>query len=282
MAENERDVGQQAAQAKAVTKEEGLLDQIIQEGHMARDETQKEWAKDLIGEFVKQVMQGAMVVSKDTELMINARIAQLDRLISQQLNEVMHHPDFQKLEASWRGLHYLVDQSETGEMMRIRVMNVSKKDLLKDMEKASEFDQSNLFKKIYEEEYGMFGGAAYGAFIGDYEIGNTPQDMALLEKIAGVAAAAHAPFISAAASRLFNLESFTDLGSPRDLAKVFQSVEYAKWKSFRNSEDSRYVALTLPHTPTDRPMNRWKASIMRKMWMEQTTANTSGVTQLMH
>ena len=248
MAEKERDVGQQAAQGKAVTKEEGLLDQIIQEGHMVRDETQKEWAKDLIGEFVKQVMQGAMVVSKDTELMINARIAQLDRLISQQLNEVMHHPDFQKLEASWRGLHYLVDQSETGEMMRIRVMNVSKKDLLKDMEKASEFDQSNLCKKIYEEEYGMFGGAAYGAFIGDYEFGNNPQDMALLEKVAGVAAAAHAPFISAAASSLFNLESFTDLGSPRDLAKVFQSVEYAKWKSFRNSEDSRYVALTLPHT----------------------------------
>ena len=120
----------------------------------------KTYAKDLIGEFVKQIMQGAMVVSKDTELMINARIAQLDRLISQQLNEVMHHPDFQKLEASWRGLHYLVHQSETGEMMKIKVMNVSKKDLLKDMEKATEFDQSTLFKKIYEEEFGMFGGAA--------------------------------------------------------------------------------------------------------------------------
>jgi type VI secretion system protein ImpC len=247
MSEKERGERQETAQAQTVAKENGLLETIISEGRLARGETQKEYARDLIGEFVKQVMQGAMVVSKDTELMINARIAQLDRLISQQLNEVVHHPDFQKLEASWRGLQYLVDQSETGEMMKIRVMNVSKKDLLKDMEKASEFDQSSLFKKIYEEEYGMFGGNAYGAFIGDYEFGNNPQDMALLEKVAGVAAAAHAPFISAASSSIFNLDSFTDLGTPRDLAKVFQSVEYAKWKSFRNSEDSRYVALAVPH-----------------------------------
>jgi type VI secretion system protein ImpC len=247
MAEKEREERRPAAQAQMITKEDGLLDRIISEGRLARDETQKEIAKDLIGEFVKQVMQGAMVVSKDTELMINARIAQIDRLISQQLNEVMHHPDLQKLEASWRGLHYLVHQSETGEMMKIRVMNVSKKELLKDMEKASEFDQSTLFKKIYEEEYGMFGGSAYGAFLGDYEFGNSPQDMALLENVAGVAAAAHAPFVSAASSSIFNLDSFTELGTPRDLAKVFQSVEYAKWKSFRNSEDSRYVALALPH-----------------------------------
>ena len=247
MAEKEKGGERQAAQAGTVSKEEGLLDRIVSEGRMARDESQKEYARDLIGEFVKQVMQGAMVVSKDTELMINARIAQLDRLISQQLNEVMHNPEFQKLEASWRGLHYLVHQSETGDMLKVRVMNVSKKDLLKDMEKASEFDQSTLFKKIYEEEFGMFGGAAYGAFVGDYEFGNNPQDMALLEKIAGVAAAAHAPFISAASSALFNLDGFTELGTPRDLAKIFQSVDYAKWKSVRASEDSRYVALALPH-----------------------------------
>lgn len=244
MAEREKEERQTA---QATTKEEGLLDKIISEGRLARDETQKEYARDLVGEFVKQVMQGAMVVSKDTELMINARIAQLDRLISQQLNEVIHHPDFQKLEASWRGLQYLVNQSETGEMVKIRVMNVSKKDLLKDMEKASEFDQSTLFKKIYEEEYGMFGGSAYGAFVGDYEFGNNPQDMSLLEKIAGVAAAAHAPFISGASSSMFNLDTFTELGTPRDLAKVFQTADYAKWKSFRNAEDSRYVALALPH-----------------------------------
>jgi type VI secretion system protein ImpC len=224
-----------------------LLDQIVQEGRMARDESQKGWARDVLGEFAKQIMEGTVVVSKDTELMINARIAQIDRLISQQLNEVLHHPDFQKLEASWRGLNYLVQQSETSEMMKLRVMNVSKKDLLKDMEKASEFDQSTLFKKIYEDEFGMFGGSAFGAIVGDYEFGNHPQDLTLLEKISEVAAAAHAPFISAASPAMFNWDSFTELGGPRDLAKIFQSVEYAKWKSFRDSEDSRYVALALPH-----------------------------------
>jgi type VI secretion system protein ImpC len=131
--------------------------------------------------------------------------------------------------------------------MKIRVMNTSKKDLLKDMEKASEFDQSTLFKKIYEEEFGMFGGASYGAIIGDYEFSNHPQDMALLEKISQVAAAAHAPFISAASAGLFNWDSYEELGGPRDLAKVFQGADYAKWRSFRETEDSRYVALALPH-----------------------------------
>jgi type VI secretion system protein ImpC len=243
----EKEAEKQPSHAEAVQAEKGILDQIIEEGRLIRDESQREWAKDLIGEFAKQVMEGTMVVSKDTELMINARIGQLDRLISLQLNEIMHHPEFQKLEASWRGIHYLVSQSETSDTLKIRVMNISKKELLKDMEKASEFDQSTLFKKIYEEEYGMFGGSAYGALIGDYEFGNNPQDLSLLEKMSEVAAAAHAPFISAASSAMFNWDSFTELGGPRDLAKIFQSVDYAKWKSFRDSEDSRYVALTLPH-----------------------------------
>lgn len=251
------DKDQQKEQAKpAVQEEKSLLDQIIDQGRMARDESQRSRAKDLIGEFVSQVMEGAMTVSKDTEAMINARIAQIDKLLSDQLNEVMHHADFQKLEASWRGLFYLVNQSETGERLKIRVMNVTKSDLLKDMEKASEFDQSTLFKKVYEEEFGMFGGASYGALIGDYEFGNHPQDLSLLEKVSQVAAAAHAPFISAASPKMFNLDSFTDLGGPRDLAKIFQSVDYAKWKSFRDSEDSRYVALTLPHVLSRLPYGR--------------------------
>jgi type VI secretion system protein ImpC len=246
MAEKEGQAAPESAQAE-VKEEKGLLDQIIDEGRMAREESQKQWARDVIGEFVSEIMTGVITVSKDTEAMINKRIAQIDKLISKQLNEVMHNEEFQKLEASWKGLHYLVSQSETGEKLKLRVMNVSKKDLLKDMEKASEFDQSTLFKKIYEEEFGMFGGSAYGALIGDYEFTNHPQDMSLLEKVSQVAAAAHAPFISAAGSQIFNLDSYTDLGVPRDMAKIFQSVEYAKWKSFRESEDSRYVALALPH-----------------------------------
>ncbi|MCB2181949.1 MAG: type VI secretion system contractile sheath large subunit [Desulfobulbaceae bacterium] len=247
MAENEQQVQPEAAQAAEAKEEKSLLDQIIDDGRLVRDEAQREWAKDVVGEFVSQIMEGEITVSKNTEAMINERISAIDKLISAQLNEVMHHEDFQKLEASWRGLQYLIDQTETGEKLKIRVMNVNKKDLLKDMEKASEFDQSALFKKIYEEEFGMFGGSSYGALIGDYEFTNHPQDLALLEKVSQVAAAAHAPFISAAGSELFNLDSFTELGEPRDLAKVFQSVEYAKWKSFRESEDSRYVALAMPH-----------------------------------
>ena len=247
MAENEQQAQPDAAPAAEATEEAGLLDQIIADGRLARDDSQKSYAKDLIGEFVSQIMEGTITVSKDTEAMINARISQIDKLISDQLNAVMHAPEFQKLEGSWRGLAYLVDKTETGERMKLRVMNVSKKDLLKDMEKAAEFDQSALFKKIYEEEFGMFGGASYGALIGDYEFTNHPQDIALLSKVSEVAAAAHAPFLSAAGPELFNFDSFTELGEPRDMAKIFQGVDYAKWKAFRESEDSRYVALAMPH-----------------------------------
>ena len=224
-----------------------LLDSIINDSNMVREESQKSWARQIISEFAKEVMQGEIKISKDTEAMINARIAELDRLISLQLNEIMHHEQFQKLESSWRGLNYLVQQTETSERLKIKVLNVQKKELLKDMEKAAEFDQSMLFKKIYEEEFGMFGGHSYGVMLGDYEFGFGPQDMSLLEKISGVAASAHAPFIAAAAPQMFNWESFTELGGPRDLGKIFTAAEYVKWKSFREAEDSRYVGLTLPH-----------------------------------
>jgi type VI secretion system protein ImpC len=227
--------------------EASVLDSIIDASDMVREESQRPWAKEIIAEFAREVMDGQMTLSKDTETMVNARIAALDELISKQLNSIMHHPEFQKLEASWRGLSYLVHETETSERLKVKVMNVSKKELLKDMEKASEFDQSALFKKVYEEEFGMFGGHSYGALLGDYEFSFVPQDMALLEKISQVAAAAHAPFLSAASPKLFNWESFTELGGPRDLAKIFTSAEYVKWTAFRQSEDSRYVGLSLPH-----------------------------------
>src|ERR671915_195871 len=202
---------------------------------------------------VSEILKGTVTIAPDTEAMINARIAQIDELISLQLNEILHHADFQKLEGSWRGLKQLLGQSETGEGLKIKVLNVNKKDLLKDLQKASEFDQSALFKKVYEEEFGVFGGAPFGALIGDYEFGKGGQDMELLEKIASVAAAAHAPFVTGASPEMFNLESFTDLDQPRDLAKIFDTTEYAKWKSFRQSEDSRYVALTGPRVLIRQP-----------------------------
>jgi type VI secretion system protein ImpC len=240
-----------AKQAEAVTtqtEEKGLLDQIVEQGRFGTDAVARERGKNLVKEFVAQVLDGSMTVAKDAEMMINARIAQIDHLLSLQLNEILHHPEFQKLEGSWRGLKHLMDHSETGVGLKIRVLNVNKKELLRDIEKAPEFDQSALFKKVYEEEYGVFGGAPFGALIGNYEFGKHPEDMALLEGISHVAAQAHAPFISAAAPDLFNLDSFTTLDAPRDLAKIFDSTEYAKWKSFRQSEDSRYVAMCLPRT----------------------------------
>lgn len=238
-----------ATDADAAPAEEvNLLDKIIKEGRLGRDEEQRSLAKDLIGEFVAQVMAKTMTVSSDTQAMINARIGALDTLISRQLNAVMHHEDFQKLEASWRGLHYLVDRSETGPRLKIRVLNVSKKDLQKDMERAGTFvDKSVLFEKVYEEEFGTFGGAPFGALVGDYEFSRHPQDVKLLEKISGVAAAAHAPFVASASPELFNWDDYAQMSDRRELAKIFESPEYTSWRSFRDSEDARYVGLCLPH-----------------------------------
>lgn len=235
-----------SAAATETVQELGLLDQIVEDGRLARDPAGKERGKDLVKEFVTQVLDGSMTISRDAEAMINARIAQIDHLLSIQLNEVLHHPEFQKLEGTWRGLKYMLDQSETGEHLKIKVLNASKKELLKDLQRASEFDQSALFKKVYEEEFGIFGGAPFGALIGDYHFGRGHEDLELIEKVSQVAAASHAPFLSGADPSFFNIDSFTQLDAPRDMAKVFDTTEYAKWKSFRASEDSRYVGLALP------------------------------------
>ena len=238
--------GAKSQSAEAASQEASLLDQVIGQTRSRNDE-QREESRRQISTLVEEVMQG-LKISKDLETTINARIADIDQLLTKQLNEIMHQPEFQKLEASWRGLHYVVHESETSPMLKIRVLNASKEDLRRDLERAVEFDQSALFKKVYEEEYGTFGGAPYAALIGDYEFSRTSPDVGLLEKISNVAAGAHAPFMAAAAPDLLNLESFTDLTAPRDLSKIFESVDYAKWRSFRDSEDSRYVGLTLPHT----------------------------------
>ncbi len=235
--------------AETATEEQdlSLLDRIVKKGRMAHDESQLPYARDLIGELVTQILEEGMEVKSDTAAMINERIAQIDQLISDQLNEIMHAAEFQNLESSWRGLHFLVMNSETGTSLKLRLLNATQGELLKDLEKAVEFDQSQLFKKIYEEEYGTFGGHPFSFLVGDYEFGRHPQDMALLEKLSNVAAAAHAPFIAGASPKMFDMDSFTELGIPRDLSKIFESAELIKWRSFRESEDSRYVALTLPH-----------------------------------
>jgi type VI secretion system protein ImpC len=233
--------------AETVETEVSLLDQIVQTASAGGAPDQKERGRDMVKEFVAQVLQGDMTVSRDTEAMINARIAQLDHLLSIQLSEIMHNPEFQKLEGTWRGLQYLIKNSECTPMLKIRVLNVSKKELGRDLQRANEFDQSAIFKKVYEEEYGVFGGEPFAALLGDYEFTKSFEDLELLDNMSHVAASAHAPFLTAANANLLSLDSFTNLGQPRDLGKIFDTTEYAKWKGFRMSEDSRYVGMCVPH-----------------------------------
>lgn len=177
---------------------------------------------------------------------IHYRLQQIDTLLSKQIDEIIHTESFQRLESSWSGLYFLVSQTETSSTMRLRVLDVSKNELCRDFHRCKDFQQSALFKHVYEGEYGTFGGRAIGLIIGDYELTPQPPDTYLLKEMAHVAAAAHAPFIAAADMAFFGMESFSELGNPRDIAKVFATPEYAWWRSFRQSEDARYVGLVLP------------------------------------
>ncbi len=224
-----------------------FISKLLEEGGMALDESQRSYALTLVGQFALDILgQEASDFAGDAADRMNDRISQIDNLLTQQINLVMHDEGFQKLEATWRGLHYLVMNTETSTRLKLRVLNVSKRDLLKDLQKASEFDQSALFKKVYEDEFGTYGGDPFSVLVGDYEFGRHPEDIELLEKLSGVAAAAHAPFIAAAYAKLFDLQDYFRLSQPRDLSKIFESAELIKWRSFRDSEDSRYVTLTLP------------------------------------
>lgn len=251
-----------------------FLDDILAKGRMVRDSSLalesplRVQSRNMVKEFGLQVSNNPAfandVTTGDMIDAIERRIADIDASISSQLNEIIHHPQFQALEASWRGLNYLVMKSETGEDMKLRLLNVTKKELLTDIEKATEFDQSVLFKKVYEEEYGTYGGYPYSCLVGDYYFDGGPQDLTLLQGIAGVAAAAHAPFITAASPGLFDWEDFTEMNNRRDLAKGFSATELAPWRTFRQSEDSRYVAmvlprvlLRLPYDPVNKPVEEF-------------------------
>jgi len=234
--------------AGAATIELSLLDRIVHEGRMAIDPSQGQYAKKLLGQLATQILDEGMKTSPDKSVVaaINERVAEIDKILTDQLNAIMHDPAFQALEASWHGLHDMVHGTETGPGLKLRLLNVSKKELLKDLESAVDHDMSVLFKHIYEAEYGTFGGQPYSLLIGDYEFGRHPQDIALLERISKVAAAAHAPFISAVGPSMFDLSSHAELGVPRDLSKTFESLELAGWRALRESEDSRYLALVVP------------------------------------
>ncbi len=227
---------------EAEVQEASFLEQAIG----ATKQTKRDETEDLLKTLTQEAMKGTVQWDKNLTVTINSAIAAIDKVMSDQLSAIMKNEKFQKLEGSWRGLNHMVMNSETSTQLKIRMLNLSKKELTKDLEKAVEFDQSQTFKKIYESEFGTAGGEPYAALIGDYEFSAHPDDIDLLSNMSNIAAAGFCPFISAAAPQMFGFESHTELSKPRDLEKIFDSAEYTKWRSFRDSEDARFVTLTMP------------------------------------
>src|SRR5208337_2178168 len=235
---------QTATQAAEAVTTEGVsfLDQVIG----ATKQTAPDQTTDLVKNLVEQAMAGTVVFDKNLTRTFNRAIDAIDRKLSEQLNAIVHDPKFLKLEGTWRGLNYLVMSSETSTSLKIRLLNASKRDLSRDLQRAVEFDQSQIFKKIYENEFGTPGGEPYAALIGDYEWTQHPDDVETLRLLSNVAASGFSPFVSAAGPGMFGFSDYTELSKPRDLAKIFETAEYMKWRSFRDSEDARFVSLVMP------------------------------------
>ncbi|MBX2809316.1 MAG: type VI secretion system contractile sheath large subunit [Cellvibrionaceae bacterium] len=234
-------------QSSAVENQEApvsLLDQAI----AATKQTNSEEAQSLLKTLTEEAMKGTVSWNKNLMVTFNKAIEAIDAVISKQLREIMHNERFQTLEGSWRGAHYLVSNSETSKTLKLKMFNVSKKSLAKDLSRAVEFDQSQIFKKLYENEFGSPGGEPYGALIGDYQFSNHPDDIELLSNMSNVSAAAFCPFLTASSPGFFGFDDWSELSKPRDLAKIFDSAEYVKWRSFRESEDSRFVTMAMPRT----------------------------------
>lgn len=224
------------------------LESLIDSEFKPRSDEAKLAVREAVHALAEQLVTSEMTTSDDAIKTIEALVAEIDRKLSEQMNAILHHDTFQQLEGTWRGLHHLVNNTETDEMLKIRVLNISKKDLHKTLKKfkGTSWDQSPIFKKLYEEEYGQFGGEPYGALVGDYYFDHSPVDVELLGEIAKVSAAGHAPFISAASPAVMHMETWRELSNPRDLTKIFSTAEYASWRSLRDDEDARYIGLTMP------------------------------------
>lgn len=232
-----------AGRAQATTTTEtSLLDQAI----AATKQTEPDQAQLLLKTLTEQALEGTVTFSRNLTITFSKAIALIDQKLSDQVSAIMHHPDFLKLEGSWRGLSYLVSNTVTDVMLKIKVLNVSKAELGKDLAKAQDFDQSDAFKRIYTNEFGMLGGEPFGALIGDYEFTSHPQDIEFLTSISGIAAASFTPFISSTSAKMFGLDDFRDISKPKDLKRTFEAQEYARWRSFREKEEAAFVTLTMP------------------------------------
>ena len=262
---------EQQSQEAEVQEEVSFLEQAIS----ATKQTSRNETEELLKTLTNEAMDGTVKWDKNLTVTINNAIAAIDKVMSIQLSAIMQNAKFQKLEGSWRGLNHLLSNSETSTDLKIRMLNISKKELSKDLEKAVEFDQSQIFKKIYESEFGTAGGEPYAALIGDYEFTGHPEDLDMLTSMSNVAAAGFCPFISAADPKMFGFDSFTELSKPRDLEKIFDSAEYVKWRSFRDSEDSRFVTLTMPRVLA-RPPYGTDTKPVEAFNFEEASLDTSG------
>jgi len=249
MAESQQVTDSEAASV-AAAEEVSEFDALLNKQFKPKTDSAREAVQTAVKTLAEQALARTALISKDALSSIEAIIAELDRKLSEQISLIVHHEDFKNLEGTWRGLNYLVSNTETDEKLKIRVMNISKKDTGRVLKKfkGTAWDQSPLFKKIYEEEYGTPGGAPYGCIVGDYQFDHSPPDVEMLGSLAQICAASHTPFITAAAPTLMNMDTWQELMDPRDLTKIFQTPEYAAWRSLRASEDSRYIGLTMPRT----------------------------------
>ena len=221
---------------------------LLQKEFKPRSDEAKSAVEQAVLTLAQQALSNSTVIGKDVTKSIQAMIAAIDAKLTAQVNQILHNDEFQKLESAWRGLHYMVNNTESDEFLKIRVMDISKKELHKNLKKfkGAAWDQSPMFKKVYEEEYGQFGGEPFGAIVGDCHFDQSPPDVELLGEMAKIAASAHAPFITGASSNLLQMESWQELANPRDLTKIFGTPEYAGWRSLRDSDDSKYLGLCMP------------------------------------
>lgn len=224
------------------------LSSLLRKEFKPKTDQAREAVENAVKTLAQQALENTVTMSSDAYATIQGIIAEIDRKMSEQINLIMHHAEFQQLEGAWRGLHYLVNNSETDEQLKIRVMCISKKELSRTLKryKGVGWDQSPIFKRVYEEEYGQFGGEPIGCLVGDYFFDHSPQDVELLTEMSRIGAAAHCPFITGASPDVMQMESWQELANPRDLTKIFTNTEYAAWGSLRESEDARYLGLAMP------------------------------------
>jgi len=237
-----------SAASAATALEQTDFTALLEKEFKPKTVEQRSLVEAAVRTLAQQAIGSALTLSGDAYRSIEAIIAELDRKMSEQVDKVLHHEDFQKLESAWRGLHYLVNSTETDEMLKIRFMNISKKDLHRTLRrhKGISWDQSPIFRRIYEEEYGNLGGAPYACLVGDYFFDHSAPDVELLSEMSKISAAAHCPFISGADPGVMQMDSWQEIGNPRDLTKIFENTEYASWRSLRQSDDSRYIGLAMP------------------------------------